>query len=142
MPKLEAKNFQSKKVLKCGSCDKSFSRSCTLKRYSLTVHERRKDHKCENCGKSFSEAGDLKKHTYTVHEGHKDFKCESCGKSFYEAYVLKRHINRSHEGGKERSHICAICDTKNQGGYKTETGVSLQQFCLQIQLDSDNLLGP
>ena len=31
---------------------------------------------------------------------------------------------------------------KNQGGYKTETAVSLQQFCLQIQLDSDNLLGP
>ena len=30
----------------------------------------------------------------------------------------------------------------NQGGYKTETAVSLQQFCLQIQLDSDNLLGP
>ena len=31
---------------------------------------------------------------------------------------------------------------KNQGGYKTETGVSLQEFCLQIQLDSDNLLEP
>ena len=31
---------------------------------------------------------------------------------------------------------------KNQGGYKTETAVSLQHFCLQIQLDSDNLLGP
>ena len=31
---------------------------------------------------------------------------------------------------------------KNQGGYKIETAVSLQQFCLQIQLDSDNLLGP
>ena len=31
---------------------------------------------------------------------------------------------------------------KNQGGYKTETAVSLQQICLQIQLDSDNLLGP
>ena len=27
---------------------------------------------------------------------------------------MKRHINRSHEGGKERSHICAICDTNFQ----------------------------
>ena len=32
--------------------------------------------------------------------------------------------------------------SKNQGGYKTETPLSLQQFCLQIQLDSDKLLGP
>ena len=35
-----------------------------------------------------------------------------------------------------------ICQEKNQGGHKTDTAVSLQQFCLQIQLDSDNLLGP
>ena len=33
-------------------------------------------------------------------------------------------------------------DQKFQGGYKTETAVSLQQFCLQIKLDSDNLLRP
>ena len=33
-------------------------------------------------------------------------------------------------------------EPKNQGGHKTETAVSLQQFCLQIQLDSDNLPGP
>ena len=31
---------------------------------------------------------------------------------------------------------------KNQGSYKTETAVSLQQFCLKIQLDSDNFPGP
>ena len=30
---------------------------------------------------------------------------------------------------------------KNQGRYKSETAVGKDQFCLEIQLDFDNLLG-
>ena len=43
---------------------------------------------------------------------------------------------------EDRKYIIQFILLKNQGGYKTETAVSLQQFCLQIQLDFDNLLGP
>ena len=97
---------------KCDSCGNTLVDLDVLKRHTIFVHEKQKDHKCNYCQKSFSKADHLKNHIEAIHNDNrtKDYNCKSCSKSFYSSANLKQHNKEVHEDNK--IHKCHICEKK------------------------------
>lgn len=119
-------------VLRCPTCNKTFSRPSSLTIHMKT-HTRERVHTCGYCGKRFGRADLLKSHKRThtgerpyscnicsktyahpsqlrihkrVHTGEKPYSCTHCGKRFAEHNQLKVHL-RTHTG--ERPYSCQSC---------------------------------
>ena len=105
--------------MKCGSCEKSITKSTSLRVHIKTIHEHHKDFKCEYYGnlrvhmkkflriKKNSNVTLVENHFLilikTIHECKKDFKCDSCQKLFCHSHHLREN---NHEDQKDFK-----CDT-------------------------------
>ena len=49
----------------CETCDKSFTKKCSLQLHIKTVHMKEKNFQCEICDKSFGDNGNLQRHIKT-----------------------------------------------------------------------------
>ena len=121
-----------KKLYTCELCNKSYSRSNSLRRH-LLVHTGEKAYACDLCDKKFSIKSYLTAHRkihsgetpfgctlcfkqfnrvsnlrahMLVHTGLKPHSCEVCGKLFNLSSNLKRHMT-IHSGLKP--HVCSVC---------------------------------
>ena len=121
-----------KKLYTCELCQKSYSRSNSLRRH-LLVHTGEKAYACDLCDKKFSIKSYLTAHRkihsgetpfgctlcfkqfnrvsnlrahMLVHTGLKPHSCEVCGKLFNLSSNLKRHMT-IHSGLKP--HVCSVC---------------------------------
>ena len=78
----------------CDVCEKSFSRSGSLKRHML-IHTNERPYECDVCEKAFRESGHLKTHM-RIHTKEKPYECDVCDKAFRRSDVLKRHKRTQH----------------------------------------------
>jgi uncharacterized Zn-finger protein len=99
----------------CSLCNKSFWRSCTLKRHML-VHSGERPHICHLCNRTFQEAERLKEHMLD-HTGEKPHACNWCNKSFKRAQVMKQHM-LVHTS--EKPHVCHLCN-KSFGAFGAQS---------------------
>ena len=101
------------KRLRCGVCNKEFSRSDALRRH-WRVHEKDKRIPCPfnkilKCGQTFYRMDVLKRHLET-HKNPKflvsTISCDHCQKLFRSQAELERHRNQAHQ---TRQHQCDAC---------------------------------
>ena len=103
----QVKNELKKELLKCETCDKSFTGLQGLERHLHTVHDGYKVHKCESCVRSFTSSFSLKRHIGTFHSIQnitnddtkikKKFKCQWCVKTFTTSVGMRGHIRNFHQ---------------------------------------------
>lgn len=93
-----------KKIYTCELCQKSYSRSNSLRRH-LLVHTGEKAYACDLCDKKFSIKSYLTAHR-KIHSGETPFGCTLCFKQFNRVSNLRAHM-LVHTGLKP--HSCEVC---------------------------------
>ena len=95
---MEDKKKIAQKRHQCSVCDKSYSRSDTLRAHERDAHGSYSDRrrvKCSTCKGSFASIRELKRHEVT-HENKPSYQCSVCHRSFNRSDNLKAH-ERTHE---------------------------------------------
>ena len=99
-------NLESKSVVQCELCDKSFKTMCHMSLHFRRVHNQEKNFTCDTCQKTFFAMNDYRQHKNT-HESKKLYNCNFCGKGFSQPIAL--NIHKSTHLGKG-NHKCDLCD--------------------------------
>ena len=92
----------------CKLCGITFSRTNSLKRHVLSIHEQRRPYACPQCPQKFKIKYHLQKHVERAHEGKKAPRCEICSSRFKKDEDLLFHMTL-HEGKDPLQ--CPFCDT-------------------------------
>ena len=79
----------SRDVLKCRKCDKTFQSNKSLKKHVSENHPLSIN--CKTCKDSFTRICDLEVHIKTEHETSPDYKCDQCDKTFVLKWRLQKH---------------------------------------------------
>ncbi|XP_038055654.1 histone-lysine N-methyltransferase PRDM9-like [Patiria miniata] len=89
----------------CSHCDKSFTHSAHLRGH-MRIHAGERPYTCSHCDQSFTQSGHLRMHMM-IHTGERPYACSHCDKSFTYGHHLRGHM-RIHTG--ERPYACSHCD--------------------------------
>ena len=105
---------KGKKKVECGICGMVLQEH-SLKKHTLLIHKKLKDHKlnngaktleCELCGKILRRDS-LQKHLALVHKENRDYKCSVCLREFKASHHLTTHVKTVHN--EERNYKCNEC---------------------------------
>ncbi|XP_041470296.1 uncharacterized protein LOC121419890 [Lytechinus variegatus] len=102
--KRHAPRHDERKILKCLSCDKLFTRESLRKH--VKWHRSIRPHKCIQCGKGYIGRQELKKHIIRVHTPALHL-CHICGRAFVSEARLLIHVESVHK--KQEFHTCPDC---------------------------------
>ncbi|KAL0808632.1 hypothetical protein ABMA28_013070 [Loxostege sticticalis] len=96
---------------KCELCDKTFSKSATLRNHVETSHLKVHKHKCDHCAETFLHYNVKINHLVTAH-GVKvpQYRCTMCPKVFLVKGRMKCHVKNVHL--KITKYECEFCNKK------------------------------
>lgn len=81
----------------CDQCELVFRWPGNLKKHTVAVHDKLREHKCTQCSKTFTFRDGLTRHIAQVHDNIRRFKCDLCPAKFKQLTHLQTHMRTIHQ---------------------------------------------